>query len=357
MIHWQPQATINLGALRHNLTQVRQKAPGSRVIAVVKADAYGHGLQRIAETLQTAVEMLAVARLHEAIELRENGIQSELLVLEGINDAEELAIATHHNLQLVVHHPRQIAIYQQAVSVGISCWLKIDTGMHRLGFHPDTVKQAVQQLQASPAVHNLGLMTHLANADDPADASVACQIKRMEAVCQAYELPQTISNSAGIMAWPDSHADWVRPGLMLYGALPCQHSTAAAAGLQPVMTLSAALLAVRTVQKGDRVGYGGNWQATQAGTLGVVGIGYGDGYPRQISSTAQVLINQQRATIVGRISMDMLVIDLQDIPADAGDQVILWGEGLPIEEVAAWADTIPYTLLCGVMPRVQRVYI
>jgi alanine racemase len=324
---------------------------------VIKAEAYGHGLQRIAEALQTKVEMLAVARLHEAVELRENGIKAELLVLEGINDVTELAIAAHYKLQLVIHHSQQIEFYKKTVSASMKCWLKINTGMHRLGFQLDTVDQAINQLQACSAVLKIGLMTHLANADDPTAISVACQIQKMKAICQAYDFPKTIANSAGIIAWPDSHVDWVRPGLMIYGASPCQHRTAATIGLQPVMTLSAALLAIRMVQKGDQVGYGGHWQATKAGTLGIVGIGYGDGYPRQIDKTAQVMINQQRATIVGRISMDMLVIDLQGIQAKMGDRVILWGEGLPIEEVAAWANTIPYTLLSGVMPRVKRLYL
>ena len=353
---WHPQAIINLSALQDNLAQVRSCAPHCQVIAVVKADAYGHGLLPIAQALQAKADMLAVARLHEAVRLRELGIAAELLVLEGVNDADELALAAQHKVQLVVHHVRQIDILDQAAIQPVRCWLKIDTGMHRLGIEPSFLNEARRRLGACATVDLVGLMTHLANADDPTDLSVNQQVSCMTAVCQTDQLPLSIANSAGIVLWPDSHADWVRPGLMLYGASPCPTQSAATFGLQPVMTLSAALLAVRQVQKGDRVGYGGIWQATEPKAVGVVGIGYGDGYPRQIDSSAYVLINQQRATILGRVAMDMLVIDLQGLQAQVGDRVILWGDGLPVDVVAAWANTIPYTLLTGVTSRVTRHY-
>ena len=353
---WCPQARIKLSALQHNLAQVRSFTPNSRVMAVVKADAYGHGLLPIAQALHTEVDMFAVARLHEAITLRASGISVDVLVLEGVNDADELALAVQHRIQLVVHHVRQIDVLEQAAVQPARCWLKIDTGMHRLGIAPSFLNEAKHRLMACSAADFVGLMTHLANADDPTDPSVMQQVACMAAVGQTIQRPLSIANSAGIVFWPDSHADWVRPGLMLYGASPCQTQSAASIGLQSVMTLSAALLAVRQVQTGDRVGYGGTWQATEPKTVGVVGIGYGDGYPRQIDSTAYVLINQQRATILGCVSMDMLVVDLQGIQAQAGDRVILWGDGLPVDVVAAWADTIPYTLLTGVTPRVSRHY-
>jgi len=197
-------------------------------------------------------------------------------------------------------------------------------------------------------------MTHLANADDPTDASVQQQLDQMTTLGKHHDLPQTIANSAGILHWPTSHADWVRPGLMLYGAVPDPAQTSDHYGLQPVMTLTAPLLAMRQVQAGDRVGYHGIWQAHQTHRIGVVGIGYGDGYPRNISEDAYVLINQQPARIIGRISMDMLSIDLTDIPARIGDRVTLWGHGLPAEQVAIWAQTLPYTLFTGVATRVFR---
>ena len=355
---WHPQATIHLPALYHNLQQVRRYAPHSRLIAVIKADAYGHGLPTIAQALQHQVAMLAVARLDEALQLRASGISSALLILEGVQDTTELTAAAAANLQLVVHAPHQVQLLHHAqLTQPTPCWLKIDTGMHRLGFPPSHAEQIRQQLQTCPYVQLAGLMTHLANADDPTDASVMAQLHCLATCCPTYTGPRCIANSAGIIAWPTSHADWVRPGLMLYGASPCQDRSAEHIGLRPVMTLSAKLISIQSVRRGDRVGYGGTWQAPQDGKLGIVGIGYGDGYPRQIAPQACVLLNQQRAPIVGRISMDMLAINLHHIPAQIGDSVVLWGEGLPIEEVAHWAQTIPYTLLCGVTQRVPRHYI
>ncbi len=357
MTNWQPQARIDLHALQHNLTQVRQRAPGRQIIAVIKADAYGHGLLPVAQALRDQVNMFAVARLHEAVTLREADITTDLLLLEGVNDREELSLATHLNLQLVVHQASQITLLRHTqLRQPVLCWLKVNTGMHRLGLAPAEVDAAIQQLCRCENSQLVGLMTHLANADDPTDASVQQQLNQMVTLGRRHDLPQTIANSAGILHWPASHADWVRPGLMLYGAAPHSAGTISTCRLQPVMTLTAPLLAIRQVQAGDRVGYNGIWQAHQTRRIGVVGIGYGDGYPRNISGDAYVLINQHPARIVGRISMDMLSIDLTDIPAHIGDRTVLWGNGLPTDQVAIWAQTLPYTLFTGVSARVSRHY-
>ncbi len=355
MTDWRPQASIDLHALQHNLARVRQLAPGRRIIAVIKADAYGHGLLLVAQAVQDQVNMLAVARLHEAVSLREADITTNILLLEGVNDREELNLAAHLNLQLVVHQASQITLLRHTRQP-VRCWLKVNTGMHRLGLAPTEVDTAVQQLRYCEHSRLIGLMTHLANANDPTDTSVQQQLDQMATLRKRYDLPQTIANSAGILHWPASHADWVRPGLMLYGAAPDPTQADNRYGLQPVMTLTAPLLALRQIQAGDRVGYNGIWQAHQTHRIGMVGIGYGDGYPRNISEDAYVLINQQPARIVGRISMDMLSIDLTDIPARIGDQVTLWGQGLPADQVAIWAQTLPYTLFTGITSRVARSY-
>ncbi|MEM6405307.1 MAG: alanine racemase [Pseudomonadota bacterium] len=354
---WRPQASINLTALQHNLTQVRQHAPGQRIIAVIKADAYGHGLVPVAQSLQGQVDMFAVARLHEAITLREAGIAADILLLEGVHDQEELTLAIRHTLQPVVHQASQVALLQcMRPDRTIYCWLKINTGMHRLGIAPSEVNTTLQQIRCCQHIRLCGLMTHLANADDPADTSVRQQMDQMIMLGKQHPLPQTIANSAGILHWPASHADWVRPGLMLYGAAPHPTRPGSAYDLQPVMTLTAPLLGIRQVQAGERVGYNGLWEAHKTHQIGIVGIGYGDGYPRNITADAYVIVNQQPARIVGRISMDMLTIDLTDIPAQRGDQVVLWGTELPINQVATWAQTVPYTLFTGVTARVLRHY-
>lgn len=355
-MNWNPVARINLAALRHNLAVARRYAPNSRIVAVVKSQAYGHGMLEVACALQHDADALAVARLQEALALRESGIQNQVLVLEGVNDADELQAASYQQIDIVLHHPGQIALlHQTKVPKPLACWLKLDTGMHRLGLPVAQAGRFIKQLQSCACVGALKLMTHLANADDLADATSAQQLTRMAANTDPYGLPQSIANSAGILAWPQSHADWIRPGLMLYGASPLPGRAAAEYGLQAVMALQARLVSIKPVPKGAPVGYGGTWQAPQDMLLGVVGIGYGDGYPRQISN-AQALLNGQRAPIVGRVSMDMLTLDLRHVAADIGDTVTLWGEGLPINEVAGWADTIPYTLMCGVTARVQRYY-
>jgi alanine racemase len=340
---------------------VRGAAPDSKLMAVIKANAYGHGLERVTAALisaKTPPDAVAVARLDEARRLRALGVGLPIIVLEGCLNVEDLREAAGLNLDLVVHRSEQIEqLRMLRPSKPLRCWLKVDTGMHRLGFPPEEVDAAYRELADLPQVERQpGLMTHLANADDPHDDYSKQQLARFAVVAERTNAEVSIANSAGILAWPDSRGDWVRPGLMLYGVSPLKNTEAEALGLRPVMTLASSLLAIRTVKTGDAVGYGGIWTAPRDGRLGVVGIGYGDGYPREVDASASVLLNGRRAPIVGRVSMDMLTVGLDDFPeAEVGDRVVLWGEGLPVEEVANAAGTIPYTLLCGIAARVDTV--
>lgn len=352
------QADIDLSALRHNLGVVRRHAARSRVMAVVKSLAYGHGAEQVAAALEPGVDALAVARIEEGVALRQAGIRGPLVVLEGGRRPLDLQLAHRHELQLVLHAPHQLQLLEADPSRdALGCWLKVDTGMHRLGIAPEEVPYWLERLGALAGVRLQGIMTHLANADDTGDPATPRQLEVMDQVSRGLGLPRSIANSAGILAWPGSHAEWVRPGLMLYGASPLGGRSAAGLGLRPVMTLSAPLLAVRTLPGGAAVGYGGTWRTPQEMPVGVVGIGYGDGYPRHLREAAEVLLHGARARVLGRVSMDMISIDLRGIrQAAVGDRVTLWGEGLPVEELAARCETIPYTLLCGVTPRVERRY-
>jgi len=354
-----PTARIDLDALRHNLGVARAAAPGRRVMAVVKADAYGHGMVRVAQALHDA-DALAVARLGEAVTLHEAGWRHPIVLLEGCQDAAEQAEAAAHGFVPVVHHQAQLALLRECRPVRpLACWLKVDTGMHRLGFAPAEASAACQALSSLDAVAGQpGLMTHLANADDRRDPATAEQLARFLPVAEQLGVETSIANSAGILGWPDSHGDWVRPGLMLYGASPFVDDTARAHQLRPVMTLSARLIAIKGLKAGDAVGYGGSWRCPEDMAVGVVGIGYGDGYPREIAADTPVLVNGQETRVIGRVSMDMLAVDLRPLPgARLGDAVTLWGAGLPVERIATAAGTIPYTLFCRITARVRHDFV
>lgn len=347
------QVTISATALRHNLARVREFAPGCRVMAAVKADGYGHGILRVATALQ-GVDAFAVATLDEALTLRLNGINTPICLLEGFRNADELQQAKAHQFMVVLHSEYQLQLLQQLpLEDEISVWIKVDTGMHRLGFAPAAARDVRQQLQCRTGVRFVGWMTHLANADDPQDEMTVRQLRCFEQATQGQSGVRAIANSAGIVGWPASHSDWVRPGLMLYGASPMVGTEASAYHLRPVMTLSAQLMAINHIPQGDCVGYGGSWSAPEDMAIGVVAIGYGDGYPRHAPSGTPVLLNGQLLPLVGRVSMDMITIDLRGQPeARVGDRVTLWGDGLPIERIAQAAGTIPYELFCKVTARV-----
>ena len=348
------RARIHLPAFQHNLQQVRNAAAGRRVWAVIKANGYGHGILGAAAGLQQA-DGFAVASLEEALVLRDAGIDQPILLLEGIFEASELTTVAAQKISVVVHHEDQLAVLERAPgNLSVPVWVKLDTGMHRIGFPPERAADAWQRLQSCEAVAGSpGLMTHLANADDRDDDATPRQLAEFAEATTGMDAKRSMANSAGVLGWPEAHGDWVRPGIMLYGICPFVSGNGGEHGLQPAMTLSTKLIAVNRIRRGEGVGYGGTWVCPEDMDVGVAAIGYGDGYPRHAPSGTPVLVNGQRVPLVGRVSMDMITVDLRTQPAARpGDSVVLWGEGLPVEEIASQAGTIGYELVCGVTPRV-----
>lgn len=348
------RAVIDTRALRSNLATVRARAPGAHVMAVVKANAYGHGLVPAALALADA-DAFAVARLEEGLALRAAGVTKQIVLLEGVFAAEQLLEAARHGFDIVVHDPLQIELLEAfSGQHRFVIWLKIDTGMNRLGFRPSDFPVALARVRSMiPAPLEIRVLTHLARADDRDDTANREQIARFNSVVGTLDYATSISNSAGVLSGAGIQADWVRPGLALYGVSPFADQTAADLGLQPVMALESTVLTVRRVPKGETVGYSGVWRAPRDSLIAIVAAGYGDGLPRNLPSDTPVLIAGQRATIAGRVSMDMIAVDVSTLPpVHVRDTVILWGEGLPVEEIARHAGTIPYELLCGVSQRV-----
>ncbi len=350
-------AVLNLEALQHNLAKVRQHAPHSKVMAVIKANAYGHGQFRIAEQLPN-VDAFAVARVDEGVKLRQAGFKQRIAVLEGFTCKEELEDLLQFDLDAVIHCFDQILILNNYTAhQQLNAWLKCDTGMNRLGFKRSEVNEAYQLLSTCPIVNQpISLMTHLANADNREDDKTVQQIRLFKQMTSSFSGEMSIANSAGILGWHESLTDWVRPGVMLYGISPFSEQTGSQLGLQAVMSLHSRLIAVKNIEKGEAVGYAGRWICEKPTRFGVVAIGYGDGYPRYAKTGTPVLVNSQRVPLIGRVSMDMITVDLASQPdAKPGDPVVLWGQDLAVEEIAHCADTIPYTLLCGITQRVQIV--
>lgn len=362
------RATINLSHLKHNLSIARQTVSDAHCMAIIKANAYGHGMVKIAQALSdlnNGADAFGVACLEEAISLREAGISQRIVLLEGFNRVEDLNFIRGYHLEPVIHSEHQLSILEKDNGKTIPCWLKIDTGMHRLGFSVEKAKDAYQRLLNCESVAKpFHMMTHLACADDRDNNLTEQQCIQFKKVIDelGFEDEKSIANSAGILGWnqlcPDSHGQWLRPGIMLYGVSPFIDSHAEDHKLKPVMTLSSELIAVNHFNKGDAVGYGGHYQCEEDMPIGVVAIGYGDGYPRHVVTGTPVLVNGKAVPVVGRVSMDMITVDLRGcIDARVGDEVILWGEGLPVEEIADCAGTIGYELLCGVTARVNFVYL
>ena len=354
---YNPQVTIDRAALRHNLRHIKACAQGSRVLAVIKADAYGHGLVRVARALDEA-DALAVARLDEALTLRKAGIEQRIVILQGFVDSQALEAIRAHRLEPVIHSGYQVEMLEQLdVATPLTVWMKLDTGMHRLGFLPAEFPVYHERLSRCRAVAQpVTLMTHLARADDWKHPATDKQLDVFRRTLKNREGEQSIANSAGILAWNEAHTHWIRPGIALYGVSPFPNHTGEEEGLKPVMTFHTRLIAIKSLAVGATVGYGGHWTCRRPTRMGVAAVGYGDGYPRHVKSGTPVLVRGLRVPLMGRVSMDMINLDLTDCPdATVGDEVILWGEDLPVEEIADHADTIPYTLLCGVMPRVRRV--
>jgi len=353
------KAVIDLSACRHNLSVAKKAAPDSKCIAIIKANAYGHGMVEIAKAL-TEADAFGVARIEEAIILREAGIPASILLLEGFNSEKELRLVRQHNIDSVIHNENQLQLLEQSEGDEIKVCLKIDSGMHRLGFNPDNIQTISQRLEKCNGINQaVTYMTHFANADDKHDDKTLKQLDVFYNSIESLSSKEiSIANSAGILGWPQSHAEWNRPGILLYGVSPFVKGKADDHNLKPVMTLSSHLIEVKKVNKGEAIGYGGTYICNKEMTIGIVAIGYGDGYPRHAKTGTPVLVNGKRAKLLGRVSMDMICVDLnQHDSAQVNDPVVLWGEGLPVEEIAESADTIAYELLCSVTSRVEFSYI
>ena len=350
------QVRLSAAALQHNLERVRSYAPEAKVMAVVKANGYGHGLEWAARVLSQA-DAFGVASVEEGTTLRRAGVTRPVCLLEGFFRNEELALLVAERLSTVVHHERQIRDLEDfSGSAPVDVWLKIDTGMHRIGFDPQRAASAASRLRACKSVGALGLLSHFANADNKFDSATSFQIGLFNDLAASIGGERSLANSAGIVAWPESRLEWVRPGIMLYGVSPMIGQGGIELGLEPVMTLSSEIIAISRRRKGEAIGYGGDWVCPEEMPVGVVAIGYGDGYPRHVPAGTPVLVNGRRVPLVGRVSMDMITVDLRDQPgARIGDPAVLWGAGLPVEEIAARAGTIGYELLCQVTPRAPRI--
>ena len=350
-------ATIHTDALRHNLSQVRHRAPNSRVMAVVKADGYGHGLERVARAL-TGADAFGVAALSDAERLRAAGLSQPIVLLSGFDEPDDLTQLRRLNVETVVHHATQLEMLEQAPAGDpIRCWLKIDTGMHRLGFAPEYVREAHARLWGMPAVaDDIVLMNHFASSDEFDKPQTREQLHMFAEATAGLPGVRSLANSAAVLGWPAAHADWVRPGGALYGISVVEGKPGIDFGLKPAMTLSTRLIAVNRIRRGERIGYSATWECPEDMPVGVAAIGYGDGYPRHAPAGTPVLLNGRRANIIGRVSMDLMTIDLRTQPdAKPGDPVVLWGVGLPVESIGTAADTIGYELVCSITRRVRFV--
>ena len=350
------RALIDLQALRHNY-QLAREVTGAKALAVIKADAYGHGAVQCAQALEAEADGFAVACIEEALELRAAGIRAPVLLLEGFFEADELPLIVEHDVWCVVHSLWQLdAVEQAALSKPIHVWLKLDSGMHRVGLHPSDYQAAYQRLQASANVSKIVLMSHFARADELDSVRSVEQVAVFLGARAALTAEVSLRNSPSVLGWPKVPSDWVRPGLMLYGTTPFEEPQAVAARLQPVMTLESKVICVRELPAGEPVGYGAKFVTPKPMRIGVVAMGYADGYPRQAPTGTPVLVDGVRSQLLGRVSMDMLCIDLTDVPhAGLGSTVELWGKNILASEVAAQADTIPYQIFCN-LKRVPRVY-
>ncbi len=323
-------------------------------MSIIKADGYGHGLMRVAEALSES-DGFAVLDIRDAIRLREAGYRQAILMLEGFFDAGDLVPVAEYDLACVIHSPWQLAMLDAYPKNGtLDVWVKVNTGMNRLGFTSQQVTQAMEHLRRHRAVCSITLMTHFANADEA--RGVAEPLALFNRIAAPCHVPRSLANSAALLRYPQTHGDWVRPGIMLYGASPFKETSAQQIGLKPAMTLSSRILAVQELRAGDEVGYGALFRADRAMRIGIVACGYADGYPRHAPNGTPVLVDGQRTQTLGRVSMDMLSVDLSALPqAGVGSNVVLWGEGMPIEEVASSAKTISYELMCALTARVPIV--
>ena len=368
-------ATINSAALRHNIQLIKSFAPNQKLLAMIKANAYGQGLLPAAHILADQVDGFGVARLREALEIQETGYTGKILLVEGFFDREELLKTLSRRFDSVIHCYEQLELLEQVakewekeqqkgfwkrktkIYFPINVWLKIDTGMHRLGVHPEQVDEFYQRLKKCPLVESISFVSHFSRADELDCGYTEKQISTFEQATQSYpEHDRSISASSGILYWKQAHYEWVRPGIIMHGISP-HYEPITHLGFQPVMTLSSSLIAVRTHKAGEPVGYGGTWVSQKETKLGVIAMGYGDGYPRNAPEGTPVLINGRKVPIVGRVSMDMLTVDLGANSQDkVGDEAIFWGKDLLIEEVAKHIGVISYELITKLTPRVIFEY-
>jgi len=351
---------INRRALRHNLQRLRELAPDSRMVAVVKANAYGHGLLETARTL-TDADAFGVARLEEALRLREGGITQPVLLLEGFFNADDLPTISREGFHTVVHSDEQLSALEQAnVDEPITVWMKLDTGMHRLGVLPEHADAFYDRLSACKNVRQpVNIVSHFARADEPECGATEKQLAIFNRFTEGKPGQRSIGASGGILLWPQSHLEWVRPGIILYGVSPLDTKPwGEDFGFRPVMTLTSSLIAVREHKAGEPVGYGGTWVSERDTRLGVIALGYGDGYPRSAPSGTPVLVNGREVPIVGRVAMDMICVDLgPDAQDQVGDGVVMWGEGLPVERIAAMTNVSAYELITRLTPRMATRYL
>lgn len=348
------QAYIDLSALANNLATVRSLCPNSKVMAVIKANAYGHGLLETATAMRSA-DGLATARIQEALQLRHAGINQRLLLLGTLLSADEVSLCAEHSIDIVVHNASSLERVCRHKGKKLNVWIKLDTGMHRLGLNQNEYAPALAVLEACGNTDEIIQMSHFSGSEHTVKPDVTlAQIDVFEKLTNYYSYPSSLANSGAIINWPQSHRDWVRPGIMLYGANP--EGDSLNSKLKPVMTLTSRLLNIREIQSGECVGYGGIWQSKKNTRIGTVGVGYGDGYPRHAQNGTPVLIRGHLVPLIGRVSMDLITVDLGDLAAEVGDEVTLWGRGLNLETVARHANTISYQLLTAVSERVERTY-
>ncbi len=356
----QCEALIDLDAIRANFKFACGLAAESQSIAVIKANAYGHGAVEVAHALTASAPAFAVAIIDEASALRDAGINAPLLVMEGVGSGYELQYAARQNIAIVIHSDEQLHLLERTkLPARVAVWVKIDTGMHRLGLAPERLQDAIKRLRASDNCDpSIVVCTHLACADHPDSLRTDQQLKVFDNCVAGLGVLQSISNSAGIMAFPRSHRHWNRPGYMLYGNTPFAGDVRQASDLMPVMTLQSEVIAVRDIAAADSVGYCGRWTAGSPATIATVAIGYADGYPRHAPNGTPILINGHIAPLVGTVSMDMITVDVTAVPGvKVGDPVVLWGKGLSVNEIAHAAGTIGYELLTSVTNRVPRRYL
>ena len=356
-------AQVDLQAIASNYRLARAQAKHAKAVAIIKADAYGHGAVAVAKSLDTEVDAFGVAAIEEAIELREAGVRQPILLLEGFFESSELPLIDHYGFWSSLHSLEQLDMLEyflreQPDVTGLHIWLKIDSGMHRLGVNPVDVDSMLSRLNALAGVEKVVVMSHFACADEPHRYHTERQLLLLQSTLQGVEYPKSFSNSAAVMQWPSAHHQWLRPGIMLYGGSPFAQAHPIADQLKAGMTLTTPIIAIREVPAGDAVGYGASWIADAPTRIATLAVGYADGYSRHAPSGTPVWLNGRRASIAGRVSMDMITIDLTGHPdAQVGDTVELWGRNLSVNEIAACCQTIPYTLLSGLTRRVKRQYI